>query len=80
MTLRGEVYFPTLEIDLGLVDFGTIYNGTEAVQEFSVTNGGAFCLTYKWYIKPHTTQITQGKVYEHTQVSLLMIKLNLFHA
>lgn len=70
MTLRGEVNFPTLEIDQSVIDFGTIYNGTEAVEEVSVTNGGPFCVTFKWYIKPNSTSIQQSKVYEHTQVLL----------
>jgi hypothetical protein len=39
------------------IDFGDIVHGTEAVELLEVVNPGTFCLTYKWYIKPGSTEI-----------------------
>lgn len=55
--LHGEVRFPQVEMDPPFIDFGTITNGMEAVEQILVTNTGPFCLTYKWYIKPGCTEI-----------------------
>jgi len=55
--LRGEVYFPSAKADKKVIDFGVVTNGTEAVDDFSITNNDNFCLTYKWYIKPKSTVI-----------------------
>ncbi|CAL8101690.1 unnamed protein product [Orchesella dallaii] len=55
--LHGEVRFPQLKLDRNLIDFGTITNGMEAVEQITVTNPGTFCLTYKWYIKPFSSSV-----------------------
>ncbi|ODM94957.1 Hydrocephalus-inducing protein [Orchesella cincta] len=55
--LHGEVRFPQLKMDKNLIDFGTITNGMEAVEQITVTNPGSFCLTYKWYIKPFSSTV-----------------------
>lgn len=48
--LTGELCFPTVSLDRDFIDFGTIHNGKEAVQEFVATNSIKFCVNYKIYI------------------------------
>lgn len=58
--LHGEVRFPQVNMDRESIDFGTLTNGMEAVEQINITNTGGFCLTYKWYIKPGTTHIERN--------------------
>ncbi|XP_005052783.1 PREDICTED: hydrocephalus-inducing protein homolog [Ficedula albicollis] len=48
MTVRGEVYFPNLDLESEFVDFGCIINDTEQELHMEMTNCGPIAAEYHW--------------------------------
>ena len=48
LALRGEVYFPNLEFEKSVVDFGCILNDTEVTRYLNITNNSPMEVRYKW--------------------------------
>ncbi len=46
--LRGEVYFPNLEFEKSVVNFGCILNDTEVTRYVNITNNSPMEVKYKW--------------------------------
>jgi len=63
-----EVHLPTLKLEKTHINFGTIVNGTEAVEDLTVVNEGPDPVVFKWYILPGTTTVVRGR--RQAQVNL----------
>ncbi|XP_021264314.1 hydrocephalus-inducing protein homolog isoform X3 [Numida meleagris] len=48
VVVRGEVYFPNLDIETMAVDFGCILNDTEDVRYVEMTNCSPLLVRYRW--------------------------------
>ena len=48
INLRGEVYFPNLDFEKTIIDFGCILNDTEVTRYINVTNNSPMEVNYKW--------------------------------
>ncbi|XP_035827636.1 hydrocephalus-inducing protein [Aplysia californica] len=48
VALRGEVYFPNLEFEKSVVDFGCILNDTEVTRYINITNNSPMEVRYHW--------------------------------
>lgn len=48
IALRGEVYFPNLDFEKSVVDFGCILNDTEVTRYINITNNSPMEVHYKW--------------------------------
>lgn len=48
IALRGEVYFPNLDFEKSVVDFGCILNDTEVTRYVNITNNSPMEVRYKW--------------------------------
>ncbi|KAL3860158.1 hypothetical protein ACJMK2_010318 [Sinanodonta woodiana] len=48
IALRGEVYFPNLDFEKSVVDFGCILNDTEVTRYVNITNNSPMEVKYKW--------------------------------
>ncbi|XP_041376326.1 hydrocephalus-inducing protein-like isoform X3 [Gigantopelta aegis] len=48
VSLRAEVYFPTVMLDKSVVDFGCILNDTEVTRYMTMTNTSPMVVRYKW--------------------------------
>ncbi|KAL5021171.1 hypothetical protein ScPMuIL_000326 [Solemya velum] len=48
IALRGEVYFPNLEFEKDVIDFGCILNDTEVTRYVNITNNSPMEVKYKW--------------------------------
>ncbi|XP_046359897.2 hydrocephalus-inducing protein homolog isoform X3 [Haliotis rufescens] len=48
IALRGEVYFPNLEFEKTVVDFGCILNDTEVTRYVNITNNSPMEVKYRW--------------------------------
>ena len=48
INLRGEVFFPNLEFDHAVVDFGCILNDTEVTRYVRMTNNSPMDVHYRW--------------------------------
>lgn len=46
--MRGEVYFPNLEFEKDVIDFGCILNDTEVTRYVNITNNSPMEVKYKW--------------------------------
>ena len=46
--LRGEVYFPNLDFEKTVADFGCILNDTEVTRYVNITNNSPMEVKYKW--------------------------------
>ncbi|XP_013405663.1 hydrocephalus-inducing protein [Lingula anatina] len=48
IALRGEVYFPNLEFEKSVINFGCILNDTEVTRYVNITNNSPMEVKYKW--------------------------------
>jgi len=48
IALRGEVYFPNLEFEKTVMDFGCILNDTEVTRYVNITNNSPMVVKYRW--------------------------------
>ncbi|XP_052230840.1 hydrocephalus-inducing protein-like isoform X4 [Dreissena polymorpha] len=48
IALRGEVYFPNLEFEKSVMDFGCILNDTEVTRYVNITNNSPMVVKYRW--------------------------------
>ncbi|XP_064641495.1 hydrocephalus-inducing protein-like isoform X2 [Lineus longissimus] len=48
IALRGEVYFPNLDFEKAVVDFGCILNDTEVTRYINITNNSPMDVKYRW--------------------------------
>ncbi|KAK6174452.1 hypothetical protein SNE40_017727 [Patella caerulea] len=48
IALRGEVYFPNIEFEKSVVDFGCILNDTEVTRYVNISNNSPMEVKYKW--------------------------------
>ncbi|XP_071173399.1 hydrocephalus-inducing protein homolog isoform X10 [Mytilus edulis] len=48
IALRGEVYFPNIDFEKSVVDFGCILNDTEVTRYINITNNSPMEVHYKW--------------------------------
>lgn len=48
IALRGEVYFPNLQFEKTLLDFGCILNDTEVTRYVNITNNSPMQVKYRW--------------------------------
>ncbi|XP_074644164.1 hydrocephalus-inducing protein homolog [Tubulanus polymorphus] len=48
IALRGEVYFPNLEFEKQVIDFGCILNDTEVTRYVNIMNNSPMDVKYKW--------------------------------
>lgn len=46
--LHGEVFFPNLQLEKTVVDFGCILNNTEATRFLNITNNSPLPVSYRW--------------------------------
>lgn len=46
--MRGEVYFPNLEFEKDVIDFGCILNDTEVTRYVNITNNSPMEVQYRW--------------------------------
>lgn len=46
--MRGEVYFPNLDFEKSVVDFGCILNDTEVTRYINITNNSPMEVRYRW--------------------------------
>lgn len=48
MALKGEVYFPNVQFEKTIIDFGCILNDTEVTRYVNMTNNSPMDVHYKW--------------------------------
>ncbi|XP_069113582.1 hydrocephalus-inducing protein homolog isoform X2 [Argopecten irradians] len=48
IALRGEVYFPNIDFEKTVVDFGCILNDTEVTRYVNITNNSPMEVKYRW--------------------------------
>ena len=73
VNLRGEVFFPNLEFDHAVVDFGCILNDTEVTRYVRMTNNSPMDVQYRWSFligdKPYA--VFQKYVYQRLEIFLV---------